>query len=159
MSINIRTAAEVKANIDRINAEAEATGQPVNGGELHVLTLEAKAASAIERFEKATREYESQARVAAIEVGDILSVVFGRAHNKKVLSGNVISIDDEKSGRQFTLLTGSGKDSKVVTVGADSVLLDAADVAAAEEEIAAAVAAFEAGKGADKIGPDETASE
>lgn len=134
MTNNIRTAADITAQIDSINAAAE-SGTPADGGFLTVLSLELKARNAIEKFEKATAEYEAQAAVRDVKQGDAVSLVFGRAANKQVLSGNVLSIESQPTGLLFTVLTGSGAKSKVVNVGADALLLSPEAVAAAEESI------------------------
>lgn len=155
MSNNIRAAAAIAAIIAQLTAEAEANGTAADGGLLTVLTLEERAAKAIEKFEKAQAAYDAQAAVRDIEVGHAVTVAFGRAHNKQVLTGSVLSVENEATGLSFTVLTGAGKTSRVINVGADSVLLDADAVAAVELEIEAAVqakAVADAAKGDKKEG-------
>ncbi|UNY50182.1 hypothetical protein [Stenotrophomonas phage vB_SmeS_BUCT700] len=141
MSNNIRTAAAVAAQIEAINAAAEANQTPADGGLLTVLTLEERAAKAIEKFEKAKAAYDAQAAVRDIEVGNAVTAVFGRAHNKQIVSGSVLHVEQEATGLSFTVLVGQGKASRTITVSADAILLDADAVAAAEADIAAAVEA------------------
>ncbi|QOI69512.1 hypothetical protein XaavBphi31_15 [Xanthomonas phage Xaa_vB_phi31] len=154
MSNNIRTAAAIAAQIDAINAAAEASQTQADGGQLTVLSLEAKARTAIEKFEKAAADYEAQAAVRDVKVGDAVSLVFGRAANKQILSGNVLNVEAAATGLLFTVLTGEGAKSRVVNVGADALLLtgeakDAAELAIelAKEEAAEAARQAEASKG------------
>lgn len=140
-NVLIRTLAVINALIDALNTAAEQPGAaPVNGAELNLLTLEARAATAIEKFEKAKRESEAQERVRGISQGDAVTFVYGRAVNKRIVSGNVLAAAEGKTGLQFNVLVGEGIESTTVLVGADALLLDADDIAAAETQVAADVA-------------------
>ncbi|QVR48672.1 hypothetical protein [Stenotrophomonas phage BUCT609] len=138
---NATNIAAINAQIDAINAAAEQTGTPADGALLSVLTLEVKALTAVDKAAAARAKYEAQAAVRSIKEDDTVTFVFGRAHNKVILSGRVLSVESEATGLQFTILSGSGKDSKVSTVGAEAILLDADAVAAAQADIDAAVEA------------------
>lgn len=144
---NAAAIAAINAQIDAINAAAQAN-EPVDGGLLTVLTLELKALTADDKAKDARRKYEAQAAVREIKEGDAVSFVFGRAANKAILSGNVHAIESDKSGLQFTILSGTGKASKLSTVGADAILLTGEDIARVEAEIAEAVAAKAAAEAA-----------
>lgn len=140
IAATLRTTAEIEANIDAINKQAEETGTPADGGLLSLLTLEAKVVASLGKFATARTKYESQAAVRDVEVGSSVSLVHGRKLTKTILSGNVLHIEQEKSGPVFTVLTGVGKDSKTVNVSADALLLSAEAVAEAQAEIDAAIA-------------------
>lgn len=132
---NVRTAAIVNAIIDALNATAADSGVPVDGGELTILTLEAKAAAAIEKFEKASADYEAQAAVRSISTGDAVTFQYGRAATKAIHSGTVIGVAQDKTGLQFNVLSGEGINSRTYLIGAAAVLLTADDVSAVELEI------------------------
>lgn len=157
MSNNIRTATAISAQIDSINGEAELLQTPADGGLLSVLGLEAKARAAIQKFEDASASYEAQAAVRGVKQGDAVSLVFGRAANKQVLSGNVLSVENAKTGLLFTVLTGTGAASKVVNVGADALLLSPEAVSAAEESILVAKLEAEQDAAAAKAAAEEAA--
>ncbi|QEG09731.1 hypothetical protein CPT_Ponderosa_014 [Stenotrophomonas phage Ponderosa] len=146
MSNNIRTAATIAAQIAQINADAEATGTVADGGLLTVLALEEKAANAIAKFQKASDAYEAQAAVRDIEVGATVTFVVGRAATKRIETGSVLFVGQDKSGLMFNVMTGSGLDSKTQVVGATALILSDEQRAEVEAEIAEAVAAAEAAK-------------
>lgn len=156
---NATNIAAINAQIDAINAAAEQSGTPADGGLLNVLTLEVKAFTAADKAAAARAKYEAQAAVRSITEDDTVSFVFGRAHNKQILSGKVLSVENDASGLQFTILSGSGKTSKVSTVGAESILLDAEAVEAAQADIDAAVAAKAAADAAKGEGKEESKEE
>ncbi|WWO60179.1 hypothetical protein [Xanthomonas phage SB1] len=155
----IRTAAAIAAEIAAINAAAEANQTVADGGLLTVLTLEERAAKAVEKFEKAKAAYDAQAAVRGIEVGAAVTVAFGRAHNKQVLTGSVLNVEQEATGLSFTVLTGAGKTSRVINVSADAVLLTADDVARVELEIEAAIAEKSKADAAKEEGKGEGSAE
>ena len=141
----IRTLEAINADIDALNAAGEQPGAaPVSGSAINVLSLEAKAANAIAKYEQAKREDAAQERVRGIKQGDAVSFLFGRAASKRIESGIVQAVGEEKSGLQFNVLIGEGLKSSLQLVGADALLLDADDVARAEGEVAAAKAEAEA---------------
>lgn len=142
----IRTAAAIEAQIDSINANAEATGSAVDGAQLNVLSLELKAAAAISKYERALSQYESQAAVRVIKVGDGVTFVVGRAATKRIENGTVLFIGEGKTGLQFNVMTGEGLTSKTQLVGAESLLLSIEQVIEVQAEIDAAVAAAEKAK-------------
>ncbi|QYW01730.1 hypothetical protein CPT_Ptah_015 [Stenotrophomonas phage Ptah] len=146
MSTNIRTAAAIAAQIAQINTDAEATGVTADGGLLTVLALEEKAAAAIAKFQKASDAYEAQAAVRDIEVGQTVTFVVGRAATKRIETGSVLFVGQDKSGLMFNVMTGSGLDSKTQVVGATALILSDEQRAEVEAEIAEAVAAAEAAK-------------
>lgn len=152
MNTNIRTAeainadiTAINAHIDAVNQQAEATGTTVSPsdlrqGELNLLTLELRAANAIEKFASAKRVADAAERVANVGVGDAVTFVHGRAATKRIESGTVLAAADGK----FNVMVGEGFESRTVLVGADALLLDAEDVAAAERDIAEAKAKADA---------------
>lgn len=147
INATLRTATAIAAIIDGINAASEQSGTPVNGGELRLLELEARAATAVEKFEKAKADYEARAAVAAIESGDDVTILVGRGKTKRIENGRVLFVSDEGGNLQFNVLTGYGIKSKTQLVGPSSLLMTDADVARAEQEIAEAQAGGEGGEG------------
>lgn len=146
MSNEIRNAAAITAEIDAINAAAEATGSPVDGGLLTLLTLELRAANAVEKFAKAKAEYDAQSAVRDLNPGDAVTFQFGRAATKEVRTGSILAIGESASGLQFNILSGEGINSKTSLVSADAILLTPEAIERVEQEIAEAKAARDAAK-------------
>lgn len=141
MSNDIRTIEAINADIDALNKAGEEPGAaPVSGSAIALLTLEAKARTAIEKYEAAKRTDAAQERVRSIKKDDAVSFLFGRAASKRIESGIVQAVGDNGSGLQFNVLVGEGIKSSLQLVGADALLLDADDVARAEAEVAEAKA-------------------
>lgn len=108
MSNDIRSSAEINSIIDSINANAEASGTPVDGGELQLLTLEAKAADAIAKYRNALAQRANSAKYDAIAKGDTVKFDFGRGEKVRELTGVVT----HREGDKLAVLTGEGLEQK-----------------------------------------------
>lgn len=128
------------------NAAAEATT---------VSHYEAKRAELLEDISKAQAKVDAltdklakldavEANSAAIEAltaGDAISYVFGRALNKRVLSGVIIATGkNDKGVLQLKVQTGEGLDAELNLIDSSALLLTADEVVAAQAEIDKAIA-------------------
>ena len=105
---NIRNADAINAEIDAINANAEANGGTVDGGILQLLTLEAKAADAIAKYEAALSRRANAAKYDVIAKGDTVKFDFGRGEKVRELEGIVT----HREGDKLAVLIGSGLEQK-----------------------------------------------
>lgn len=95
------------------------------------------------------------AAIKALKAGDNVAYVYGRALNKRVLSGTVLATkENEKGATQLKVEYGSGFDAEYHLIDATALLFTTDDIEKAQSDIdeAKRVAAEEAAKKAAEAG-------
>ena len=85
---------------------------------------------------------QNAAAIAALSGGDSIAYVYGRAANKRVLSGIIRATNtNDKGVRQFKVEYGTGFDAEFHLIDQNSLLMSDEEVEAAQAEIDAAAEA------------------
>lgn len=134
---------------NEINAAANAEATTVSHTEVKLNELREDRAKAMEKVEKIDakinallKSEQNAAEIAALASGDNVAYVYGRAANKRVLSGVVRATNtNDKGVRQFKVEFGTGFDAEFHLIDQNSLLMSAEEIDAAQAEIDAAAAA------------------
>lgn len=119
-------------------------------------TAQAKVAKIAERIAALELEAENEQAIADLKPGAEVSYTYGRAANRRILSGVVRFVGtNDKGVVQLKVETGTGFDSEFNLIDASALLITAEQIIAAQEAIdlvvaearaaAAALAASQAG--------------
>ena len=99
----------------------------------------------VEQLTKLDAAEQYAAAIEALTAGDAVSYVYGRALNKRVLSGVVIATGkNDKGVLQLKVQTGEGLDAELNLIDSSALLMSADDVLKAQEEIDKAIAEAQA---------------
>ncbi|QGH45043.1 hypothetical protein [Bacteriophage Titan-X] len=99
----------------------------------------------VEQLNKLDAVEQNAAAIEALTAGDAVSYVYGRALNKRVLSGVVIATGkNDKGVLQLKVQTGEGLDAELNLIDSSALLMSADDVLKAQEEIDKAIAEAQA---------------
>ena len=114
-----------------------------------------KVAKIEEKIESIEREIANADAIKAIAPGTSVTYVFGRAANKRVLSGTVRVLgENDKNVVQLKVESGEGFDAEFHLIDASALLLDQSQIDAAYADIEAAKAEAES-KAAEKAAASE----
>ena len=117
--------------------------------EVKLAELREDRAKAMEKVEKIDAKIEAllkseqnAAEIAALTAGDNVAYVYGRAANKRILSGVIRATNtNDKGVRQFKVEFGTGFDAEFHLIDQNALLMSVEEVQAAEAEIAVAAIA------------------
>lgn len=133
---------------NEINA-AQTEAATVSHTEVKLAELREDRAKAMEKVHKIDAKIEAlekaeqnAAAVAALSDGDSIAYIYGRAANKRVLSGVIRATNtNDKGVRQFKVEYGTGFDAEFHLIDQNALLMSQEEVEAAQNEIDAAAEA------------------
>ncbi|QEG09618.1 hypothetical protein [Xanthomonas phage NED111] len=106
-----------------------------------IAKAQAKVDGLNEKLAKLDAVEANSAAIEALKAGDAVSYLFGRALNKRVLSGVIVATGkNDKGVLQLKVQTGEGLDAELNLIDSSALLMSAEEVLKAQEEIDAAVA-------------------
>lgn len=134
-------------NTELTNTLTEAA--TVSHTEVKLAELREDRAKAMEKVEKIDAKIEAllkseqnAAEIAALTAGDGIAYVYGRAANKRILSGVIRATNtNDKGVRQFKVEFGTGFDAEFHLIDQNSLLMSDEEIDEAQAEIDAAAAA------------------
>ncbi|UGL62991.1 hypothetical protein [Xanthomonas phage R3-22-T1] len=110
-----------------------------------IAKAQAKVDGLTEKLAKLDAVEANSAAIEALSAGDAVSYVFGRALNKRVLSGVVVATGkNDKGVLQLKVQTGEGLDAELNLIDSSALLMSAEEVLKAQEEIDKAIAEAQA---------------
>lgn len=110
-----------------------------------IAKAQAKVDGLTEKLAKLDAVEANRAAIEALSAGDAVSYVFGRALNKRVLSGVVVATGkNDKGVLQLKVQTGEGLDAELNLIDSSALLMSAEEVLKAQEEIDKAIAEAQA---------------